>query len=149
MTGSQRIERSDQMVAIFELLKTSSWYEKKIGQLLKPYDVSHEQYNVLRILEHNNPRSFTLKEIQSRLLNKTANTTRLVEKLKQKGYLTTKQQKSDRRALRITISNKGLNALKKINRPVKEMVKKINKSIGTDESKVVMRILRDLRKMTL
>ena len=149
MTGSQRIERSDQMVAIFELLKTSSWYEKKIGQLLKPYDVSYEQYNVLRILQHNNPRSFTLKEIQSRLLNKTANTTRLVEKLKQKGYLTTKQQKSDRRALRIIISNKGLNALKKINKPVKEMVKNINKSIGTNESKVVMRILRDLRKMTL
>ncbi len=148
MTGPQRIERSDQMVAIFEILKTASWYEKKIGQLLNPHGISHEQYNVLRILEYNKTRSFTLKEIQSRLLNKTANTTRLVEKLKQKGYLSTQQQESDRRALRIIITKKGLNALKEINKPIKELVKNINAIISIDDSREVMHILRHLRKMT-
>jgi len=147
MPDRKRIQKSDQLTAIFEVLKTASWYEKKIAVVLKPHGVSHEQFNVLRILEHNYPRNFSLKEIQSRLLNKTANATRLVEKLKLKGYLTSEQLKSDRRVLKISISKKGFKAMSGIDLTLGDLTKNIKSSISKDDSIEVMRILRELRKM--
>ncbi len=141
-----RIERSDQMVAIFEMLKTSSWYEKKITRLLKPYGISHEQYNVLRILEFNYPRSFSLKEIQSRLLNQTANTTRLVNKLRTNGLLICDVQEKDKRSLRIVISKEGLDALHQVEMVLGEFVSKIIKSLDAMDAKAVTKIMRDIRR---
>jgi len=147
MSDNRRTQQSDQLIAIFEILKTGSWYEKKVALLLKPHDISHEQFNVLRILEHNCPRSFSLKEIQSRLLNKTANATRLVEKLKRKGYLSSQQLKSDRRALRIVISKKGLKATERIDLSLKDLIKSIRSTFSKKDSQEVVRILREIRKM--
>jgi len=144
-----RIERSDQMVAIFEMLKTSSWYEKRIAHLLKPFGVSHEQYNVLRILEFNHPRSFSLKEIQNRLLNKTANTTRLVNKLRTKGFLICEVQETDKRSLRIVISREGLDALHQIEMVLGEFVSKIIKSLDAMDAKAVTKIMREIRRIDI
>ena len=120
---------------------------KKVAHLLKPHDISHEQFNVLRILEHKYPRSFSLKEIQSRLLNKTANATRLVEKLKTKGYLTREQLKSDRRALRIAISKKGMKAVERADQSLHALGKSVQTTLNKKDSRDVVRILRGLRKM--
>ena len=91
--GKQNIDKT-KLIAILEILKSGYWYDKKVQTVLRPFGISHEQFNVLRILEHNHPRSFSLKEIQSRLMNQTANTTRLVEKLKLKKLVNSSYSKN-------------------------------------------------------
>lgn len=140
------MKEKDGLIALLEVLKTGYWYHKKVSDLLKPFDISHEQYNVLRILQHGDPRPFSLKEIQSRLLNQTANTTRLVEKLRKKGYLTSKYSETNRRRLEIRITEKGGKLLTEILTPLMEMNDLVGSRITLSESKEMIDLLRRLRQ---
>lgn len=135
----------DSLIAILELLKTGYWYDRKVRLVLQPFEISHEQFNVLRILEHHRPRTFSLKEIQNRLMNKTANTTRLVEKLKLKGLISSNYSVENRRVLEIQITDPGLHLLKRIRKPLKKLGDKINTTLNPQDSKELTRILRKIR----
>jgi DNA-binding MarR family transcriptional regulator len=122
----EETHKNHHLIAILEVLKTGYWYDKKVQSVLKPFGISHEQFNVLQILHHHHPRHFSLKEIQSRLMNKTPNTTRLVEKLRQKGYIESAYSTSNRRTLEISITEAGQELLKKIKKPLSSLGAKIN-----------------------
>ena len=78
---------------------------------MKPFGVSPEQYNVLRILRGQNGNPITVSSIQDRMLNKMSNASRLVEKLKQKGFVNREECPADRRQVDIVITEKGLSLL--------------------------------------
>ena len=133
------------LLAVLEILKSGYWYDKKVQEVLKPFGISHEQYNVLRILEHHHPRKFSLKEIQNRLMNRTANTTRLVEKLRVKGYVTSAYAETNRRTLQIGISKSGLNLQKRISNPIMELGKQVSNVLGKKDAERLAKILRKFR----
>jgi MarR family 2-MHQ and catechol resistance regulon transcriptional repressor len=133
------------LLAVLEILKSGYWYDKKVQEVLKPFGISHEQYNVLRILEHHHPRKFSLKEIQNRLMNKTANTTRLVEKLRVKGYVTSAYTETNRRTLRIGITKSGLNLQKRISSPIMELGKQVSNVLDEKDAERLAKILRKFR----
>ena len=145
--NQQEKEASVQLIAILEILKSGYWYDKKVREVLKPFDISHEQFNVLRILEHNQLRKFSLKEIQSRLMNKTDNTTRLVEKLRQKGFVASAYSEANRRMLQIGITPDGMNLLKEISLPLLQLGEKVNSVLPDEDALEVTRILRNFRSM--
>lgn len=97
--------------AIVNLLFTHSYIVTKQNSLLKPFGVSPEQYNVLRILRGQNGNPITVSSIQDRMLNKMSNASRLVEKLKQKGFVNREECPADRRQVDIVITEKGLSLL--------------------------------------
>ena len=105
---------SSQAKAILNVMYTANWLEDLIRRQLKPFGVSHEQYNVLRILRGNHPDSYALQEIRERMLNRWSNASRLVEKLRKKGYVTRRQSKENRRKVEIKITDKGLELLEQI-----------------------------------
>lgn len=140
------MKEKDHLIALLEVLRTGYWYHKKVSDLLKPFDISHEQFNVLRILQHAGSRPFSLKEIQSRLLNQTANTTRLVEKLRLKGLLSSKYSESNRRKLEIRITKRGIDLLNQINEPLMAMNTAYGSKITAAESAEMIDLLRRLRK---
>ena len=78
---------------------------------LKPYNLSGEQYNVLRILRGKHPEAYSLNEIRDRMLNRWSNASRLVDKLKKKKYVTRQLLESNRRKVEIRITEKGMNLL--------------------------------------
>ena len=119
--------------------------ELKIQNSLKPFGISHEQYNVLRILEHHHPRKFSLKEIQSSLMNKTPNTTRLVEKLRIKGYVSSAYAETNRRTLQIGITKSGLNLQKQIHIPIMELGHPVSTVLNEKDSEKLAKILRKFR----
>jgi DNA-binding MarR family transcriptional regulator len=133
------------LLAVLEIMKSGYWYDKKVQEVLKPFGISHEQYNVLRILEHHHPRKFSLKEIQNRLMNKTANTTRLVEKLRVKSYVTSAYTETNRRTLQIGITKSGLNLQKRINIPIMELGKQVNNVLDEKDAERLAKILRKFR----
>ncbi|EOZ99758.1 transcriptional regulator, MarR family [Indibacter alkaliphilus LW1] len=119
--------------AIVNILYTQSFIVSKQSSLFKPFGLSPEQYNVLRILKGQNNNPITVSSIQERMLNKMSNASRLVEKLKQKGYVVREECPTDRRQVDIRITEEGLNVLKELENQIYEMNRKL---IQLDEQEV-------------
>lgn len=83
----------------------------KFHEILKPYDISREQYNVLRILRGQKGTPANMCVIQERMLAKNSNTTRLIDKLLLKDYVTRAVCPANRRKMEILITQKGLDIL--------------------------------------
>lgn len=96
------------------ILYTSSWLEALHIQRFKPFGISPQQYNVLRILRGSSPKPLMLSDISSRMIDKNSNATRLVEKLRLKGYVKREVCESNRRQVDIVITKKGLDLLAEI-----------------------------------
>ncbi|MBS4072557.1 MarR family winged helix-turn-helix transcriptional regulator [Algoriphagus aquatilis] len=106
--------------AVVNLLYTHSYLVTAQNGLLKPHDLSPEQYNVLRILRGQNGVPTTVSSIQDRMLNKMSNASRLVEKLKSKDLVKREECPSDRRQVDILITDKGLQLLEILEKQVDE-----------------------------
>ncbi|MBY0427157.1 MAG: MarR family transcriptional regulator [Cytophagales bacterium] len=91
---------------------TSSWLYLKNVHALKPYDISPEQFNVLRILRGQYPNPSSILLIIERMLDKSSNASRIVEKLRVKGLVERKECLTDRRLVDVVITDKGLELLK-------------------------------------
>ena len=97
--------------AVVNLLYTNSYLVTSQNALFKPYGISPEQYNVLRILRGQNGVPTTVSSIQDRMLNKMSNASRLVEKLKVKGLVKRSECPNDRRQVDVLITDEGLKVL--------------------------------------
>jgi DNA-binding MarR family transcriptional regulator len=105
---------SEHQKAAINVLYTGSWIYSGNASRLKKHNVTPEQYNVLRILRGSHPGKLMLAEITSRMIDKSSNATRLVEKLRQKGLVKRELCESNRRQVDISITDKGLNLMKAI-----------------------------------
>lgn len=111
--------------AIVNILYTNSFLVSKQSVLFKPFDLSPEQYNVLRILKGQKGTPITVSSIQERMLNRMSNASRLVEKLKQKGLIIRTECPVDRRQVDVVITEKGLEVLAKIESEMSGLSKSI------------------------
>jgi DNA-binding MarR family transcriptional regulator len=93
------------------LLYTAAWINQQSTQALKPFNISIQQYNILRILRGMHPETATVKLLTKRMIDKMSNASRLVEKLKQKGLVERNHCAEDRRRVNITITQAGLDML--------------------------------------
>ncbi len=100
--------------AIVNLLYTENWVMDKINAELKEFDISLQQFNVLRILKGQKGKPANLSTIQERMVNKMSNTTRLVDKLIKKRYVKRVICPTNRRKVEITITQQGTAFLDKI-----------------------------------
>ena len=94
---------------------TTSWFHRVSAAWLAPYDLSLQQYNVLRILRGQHPRTVRATLVQERMIDRMSNVSRLIEKLRQKGLVERCTCPADRRAVDVTITDKGLALLAVLN----------------------------------
>jgi DNA-binding MarR family transcriptional regulator len=105
------------------LIFTAHWLEDYFSETLKSYDLTHQQFNVLRILRGSFPMPLTQREIRERMIDKMPDVSRMMEKLKYKGLINCILSPSDRRNNQITISEKGLELLSSIDQIDKQIDK--------------------------
>jgi len=91
-----------------------------VGNALKPFEVSLQQFNVLRILRGQKGKPANLSTLNERMVTKMSNTTRLVDKLLAKGYVDRNVCPSNRRKVEILITKSGSEVLSKMDRVVAE-----------------------------
>ncbi len=103
---------------IIHLMLVSNRVNEAVTQALKPYDVSLQQFNVLRILRGRKGEPANLSTLNERMVSKMSNTTRLVDKLIAKGYVKRNVCPSNRRKVEIFITPEGSEALKEMDRAV-------------------------------
>lgn len=100
--------------AVINILTTANLINEKVSELLKPFEISVEQFNVLRILRGRKGTPANMGDIQERMIARMSNTTRLVEKLLAKEMVYRNICPINRRKVEITITPKGLALLEQV-----------------------------------
>lgn len=110
----QKPFKSTNQKVVVNIMYTSNWMNSEQQGLLKPFELSPQQYNVLRILRGQFPNPITVNGIIERMLDKMSNASRLVDKLLLKGYVSRCDNAIDRRSCDIRITEAGSQILKQI-----------------------------------
>ncbi len=130
---------------IVNLLYTENWLMEKISLELKDHDISIQQFNVLRILKGQKGNPANLSTIQERMVSKMSNTTRLVDKLRNKGYVKRITCKANRRKVEITITEAGQQFIDSISPLINSLELKITSSLSQEELITFNELLNKLR----
>jgi DNA-binding MarR family transcriptional regulator len=130
---------------ILNIMYTQNVIQDHFSELMKPYDLSGEQYNVLRILRGQKGNPANMCVIQERMLAKTSNTTRLVDKLLLKDYVTRNVCPGNRRKIEVSITQKGLDVLKELDPKVDEHERSFARNISPEELELLNRLLEKYR----
>ncbi len=135
----------DAKKVILSIMYTQNVIHDKFVELLKPYDLSGEQYNVLRILrgQKGNPANMCI--IQERMLSKSSNTTRLIDKLLLKDFVTREVCPENRRKIEVLITQKGLNVLEELDPKVNEHEQLFAANLNPEELQLLNSLLEKYR----
>lgn len=131
--------------AIVNLLFTSHWLNDEISDVLKPFDISTQQFNVLRILKGRKGKAANLSSIQKRMIAKNSNATRLVDKLIMKGLVIKETCEANKRKVEIFITNQGEIFLEKLNKVVEDKEQKIVAQLTEEEQHTLTELLTKIR----
>jgi DNA-binding MarR family transcriptional regulator len=130
---------------LLNIMYTQNCTAEKFNDILKAYDLSAEQFNVLRILRGRKGKPANMSIIQERMIAKTSNTTRLVDKLLRKELCTRKVCPENRRKIEVLITNKGLQLLEGIDPMVENFETKWVEKLSTKELETLNHLLEKLR----
>jgi DNA-binding MarR family transcriptional regulator len=93
--------------ALLNILFTASWLDCLQTRQMRSFGLTPPQYNILRILNGSAPKGLSVLDIKSRMIDRSSNVSRLVEKLKQADLAERIPHQDDRRMVIVTISEKG------------------------------------------
>jgi DNA-binding MarR family transcriptional regulator len=139
----EKFENEYQKVSV-NVLFTGGWVYNSNVARLKPFGITPEQFNVLRILRGSHPNALMLADITGRMIDKNSNATRLVEKLRLKGFVKRDICENNRRQVDIVITSRGLDLLSKIDKESDAWFASL-KNITRSEAIELNRLLDKLR----
>ena len=131
--------------SVINIMYTSRMVEESIQNLLKEYDLTMPQYNVLRILRGQNGNPSNLSTLQERMIDKSSNTTRLVDKLIKKGWVRRQVCANNRRKIEMFVTEAGLQTLKVLDPLTEENNKKMLNNLTDTELETLNNLLDKLR----
>jgi len=129
---------------ITNLVFTSNWFQSQVIEFLKPYQISQQQFNILRILRGAND-WVSMNDIKALMVDKFPNTTRLSDKLLDKGLVDRNRCEHDRRIVYLAITKKGLDLLETIDNDENTNHMEFMNRITDDEAKQFSSILDKIR----
>lgn len=135
----------DSKKVILNIMYTQHVIGEKFSEILKPYDLSGEQYNVMRILRGQKGFPANMCIIQERMLAKNSNTTRLIDKLLLKDFVTREVCPENRRKIEVLITQKGLDVLAELDPKVIEHEKSFANNLTQDELKQLNTLIEKYR----
>jgi DNA-binding MarR family transcriptional regulator len=112
--------KSNKHKVVLNILFTAGWLGCQQQRLLKDFDISPQQYNVLRILRGQRGKPISVNGIQERMLDKSSNASRLIDKLKEKKLADRLMCQHDRRQVDIVLTDKGFGLLLEIDKHLDE-----------------------------
>ena len=112
--------RSENHKAMVNIIFSSNWLTERIKNFLEKEDITHQQYNILRILKGSGIPVSTL-QIRERMIDKMSDTSRIVERLLKKDLAHKVVCLHDKRLVDVTITQKGLLLLERLETNIKEM----------------------------
>jgi DNA-binding MarR family transcriptional regulator len=105
---------SEHIKSYVNIFYTANWLYNKIAAQLKPFGITHEQFNVLRILRGSHPNALCQKDIQSRMVAPNSNVHLIIKRLTAKDLVSLSKSDTDRREHQIKITKEGQALLKRL-----------------------------------
>lgn len=131
---------------VVNIILTGSYVSLRLNNSLKPHGITLQQFNVLRILRGQHGKPLNLFEIQERMINKNSNSTRLIDKLVDKKYVKRITDKDNRRKIKVTITQEGLQFISKLDEVVDQQEeKRIVEKLNDKELEQLNKLLEKIR----
>tara|TARA_R110002049_G_scaffold1498_1_gene11582 strand:+ start:6971 stop:7408 length:438 start_codon:yes stop_codon:yes gene_type:complete len=128
---------NNRVKALLNILYTANWVTSHQNEFFKPFGISPQQYNILRILNGANE-PLNVQVIKDRMIERAPNTTRLMDKLCAKNYIERLPSKNDRRVVKIIITKEGKELLEAIpNNFNKDVLKNLNETEAEELSNLL------------
>jgi DNA-binding MarR family transcriptional regulator len=140
---NQQVFRSEYQKAILNLIYTFNWVNEKINKRFEPFDITQQQFNILRILRGAGQPLSTL-QIRQRMLDKMSDTSRIVDRLVKKGMVKKTISREDRRLVDVLLTDKGKKLLQSMDGMNEEM-ESIFKYLSNEEAKLLNILLDKVR----
>jgi DNA-binding MarR family transcriptional regulator len=132
---------NNKVKAMLNIIYTSNWITSCQNEFFKDFGISPQQYNILRILKGAGE-PLNVQTIKDRMLERSPNATRLMDKLCAKDYIERLPSEHDRRVVKITITKTGLGLLESI---PKDLNKELLKNLNEKEAEQLSNLLDKMR----
>lgn len=133
-------------LAYVALLSTADKLKTSFESLCAPFDITGQQYNVLRILRGAEPEGLPTLAIVERMIESTPGITRMIDRLESKQLVTREIRPHDRRCVYCRITSKGLNLLKSLDGPCDESNHDAFRGLSAPEIEQLTELLVKTRK---
>ena len=140
----QKVFVSSLQKAHLNTMFTANWIIDQTKEVMKPFEITHQQYNVLRILQGRKGKAASADSIKEVMLDKNPDLTRLLDRLLDKGFVSRTTCEENRRKLDICITAEGLELLKSI-QPQLKLAHSGMDNISNSEAEELSRILDKMR----
>ena len=140
---NQRKFRNEYQKSAINLVYTYNWVTEKITRIFDEWDITPQQFNILRILRGAGQPLSTL-QIRQRMLDRMSDTSRIVDRLVRKGLVKKSICKMDRRLVDVTITDKGKKLLEKIDQ-YSEQMDGIMKNLTEEDARTLNELLDKIR----
>lgn len=142
--GKRHAFTSPQQEAMLSVLRTSDLLENRLARLLRDYQLTPSQYNVLRILRGEG-KPMPILEVAERMIQVAPAITRVVDQLVQREWIGKSQSATDRRVFLIEALPAGLKRLAELDRPITELHNQLMGGLSERELRRLVAILAQLR----
>jgi DNA-binding MarR family transcriptional regulator len=136
--------RNEYHKAMVNVVLSSNWILENMKQLIESEDITHQQYNILRILRESKKPLSTL-QIREQMIDKMSDTSRIVERLLKKELVHKQTASHDKRLVDITISPKGLEVLGRLDMQ-NERIDAIAAALSFEEVETLNKLLDKMRE---
>lgn len=131
--------------AFLNLLRTSDALVRRVTLLLKPYNLSPTQYNVLRILRGAGESGLPCGEIGERMITRDPDITRLLDRMEKRGLISRCRENKDRRVIKARISEEGAKVLAELDESNPKLLVKALGQMGEEKLRLLCRLLEEVR----
>lgn len=127
------------------LLKAADALGLEAEQLVRSASLTGTQYNVLRILRGAEPGGLACRAIGDRMISHDPDITRLLDRMEKRGLIRRERQKDDRRVVKTHITSQGLEILKPLDHPMRELHKQQFRHMSARRLKILAELLDEIR----
>lgn len=142
----QKKFRNEYQKASINLIYTNNWLTTKQKKFFAEHAITLQQFNVLRILRGQYPGSISTSAIRGRMLDRSSDASRIVDRLTKQGLVEKKICPTDKRLVDVTISEKGLKLLEKIDQSIDELDETVG-NLTVEEAQELNRLLDKIRSI--
>ena len=141
---SKRDTLPSQDRAFVALQKAADKLALQAEQLLKSNGLTGAQYNVLRILRGAEPAGLPCSSVAERMISHDPDMTRLLDRMDKRSLITRERQRDDRRVVKTRITDEGLELLKRLDPPVRELHRRQFEHMGHARTKALAELLEEI-----
>ena len=136
--------RNDFHLVRLSIFLTESWLMDSMRKFFDGFDITAQQYNIMRIVEASDI-PLSILQIREKMLEKMCDASRLIDRLILKELVYKKVSNIDKRLVEVYLTEKGLGLLSQIKRQIDELEHPIRKNITEEEASTLCNLLSKLR----